>query len=126
MLLDAVRTPRSLRVLIDIPLRVDVNRAQGTAIEELTKTVLVNARGALITLAASVGMGQRLSITNVKTNRKIECTVVHRRSNPRNKEIVEVGIAFDEPAPRFWGLSFPPEDWRPEDRKRSEASPMPA
>jgi hypothetical protein len=24
-----------------------------------------------------------------------------------------VGIEFDEPAPRFWRVAFPPEDWSP-------------
>jgi hypothetical protein len=44
MNLDFPRVPRSSRVVIDIPLRVLVSREPGEPLEELTKTMVVNAR----------------------------------------------------------------------------------
>jgi hypothetical protein len=126
MILDAVRAPRSSRVVIDIPVRVLLTREKGAPLEEVTKTVLVNARGALITLRESVAAGERLRIFNVRTNAAIECTVASVRASAKNKGIVEVGVAFDEPRPRFWGLSFPPDDWQLVDRKRPADSPIPS
>ncbi|MGB9245348.1 MAG: hypothetical protein WCC03_18525 [Candidatus Acidiferrales bacterium] len=32
---------------------------------------------------------------------------------------------FSEPAPRFWRITFPPEDWNPTDRKLPTAPQMP-
>jgi hypothetical protein len=37
----------------------------------------------------------------------------------------EVGIEFLEPAPRFWHIAFPPEDWNlnsPEAKRSGKAS----
>ena len=30
---------------------------------------------------------------------------------------------MDHPSPRFWGIAFPPEDWNPAERKRSQPRP---
>jgi len=30
---------------------------------------------------------------------------------------------MDHPSPRFWGITFPPEDWNPTERKRSQPRP---
>ena|ERR1035437_459651 len=111
MFLDAIRTPRSQRVIIDIPIRVHVNREGAGSVEEITKTVLVNARGALIKLSTLVGVGESVRMVNVRNNAEIKCTVANIRTDPKDKERAEVGIVFDEPAPWYWGLSFPPEDW---------------
>jgi len=125
VILDSVRAPRSSRVVIDIPLRVLISRETGGPLEEATKTLIVNARGALITLREPVVVGQRLRIVNVRANIAAECTVANVRASAKIAGVVEVGIGFDEPRPRFWGLSFPPEDWRSEDRKVANSSKQP-
>ena len=125
MSLDSVRIPRSRRVTIAMPLRVVVNGNEGAQVEELTQTLLVGARGALIALAAPVKKGQRLRIVHLSSGNETECTVLSTAKDMKDKGKMEVGIAFDEPIPHYWGLHFPPEDWDLTDRKRAEGAGSP-
>ena len=103
--------PRSQRVMIDIPIRVRLNRGGATPVEEITKTVIVTANGAVIKLSTFVVAGQTLQMVNVRTNAQVKCTVANTRIDPKDKERAEVGIIFDEPTPCYWGVAFPPLDW---------------
>jgi len=80
-------------------------------LREETQTLVVNAHGALITLAAKVTPGQTLILRNPVTGEEQECRVVHIGN--RLAEKTEVGIEFMQPAPKFWRIAFPPEDWTP-------------
>ena len=112
MLHDPMRMPQSQRVLIDIPVRVRVNRGGTTPVEEITKTVIVNANGALIKLSTLIVIpGETLQMVNVRTHAEVKCTVANTRVDPTDNESAEVGIIFDEPTPCYWGVSFPPVDW---------------
>ena len=82
---------------------------KNTSFEEQTQTVVVNLHGALIVLAAKVTIGQMLRVTNRKTNEEQMCRVVSVAPAPGSKP--QVGIEFLKPAPDFWRISFPPEDW---------------
>jgi ribosomal 50S subunit-recycling heat shock protein len=103
-----MRMPQSQRVVIDIPVRVRVNRADATPVEEITKTVIVNANGALIKLSTLVVAGETLQMVNLRTNAEVKCTVANTRIDPKDNERAEAVITFDEPTPGYWGLSFPP------------------
>jgi hypothetical protein len=116
--LESPGARRSQRITIAIPVRVFWNGNEGVQREELTDTMLVNTTGALIALAGSVEKGRRLRMVNLRTDRESKCAVVNTRINPKGKGKMEVGIAFDEPTPRYWGLYFPPEDWMSSERKR--------
>jgi hypothetical protein len=108
MPLDLMRMPRSQRVLIDIPVRVRVNRGGATPVEEITKTVIVNGNGALIKLSTLVVMqGETLQMVNVRTHAEVKCTVANTRIDPTDNDRAEAVIIFDEPTPGYWGLSFP-------------------
>jgi hypothetical protein len=120
MLLDPIRTPRSQRVVIDIPVRVQLNRKGATPVEETTKTVIVNARGALIKLSTVVLAGETLRIVNVRSKAEVKCTVASTRLDPKERGMAEVGIVFDEPTPSYWGLSFPPENWNSATRSNQQ------
>jgi hypothetical protein len=111
MLLDPMRMPRSQRVVIEIPVRVLVNRGRATPVEEITKTVFVNASGALIKLSTLIVVpGETLQLVNVRTHAEVKCTVANTRIDLTDHERAEVGITFDEPTPGYWGLSFPSVD----------------
>ncbi len=81
----------------------------------------VSAHGALLTLKGAVSRGQKLVLTNPRTEQDAECRVVHVEVNA--KGLTEVAIEFATPFPRFWGISFPPEDWDPAERKRPQPQP---
>jgi hypothetical protein len=72
---------------------------------------VVNADGALISLAMKVRPGQRLVLRNWSTAKEQDRRVVHMREKAIGKN--EVGIAFPIAMPKFWGLTFPPADWTP-------------
>jgi hypothetical protein len=102
---------RSQRVLLQIPIQVRAQFDGEEPLTEDTRTLEVNAHGALISLAMSVRAGQRLVLRNWGSSEEQECRVVHIHDRPMSKN--EVGIAFLHPAPKFWNINFPPLDWTP-------------
>jgi hypothetical protein len=100
---------RSQRILLAVPILVSGVRANGATFSERTRTVVVNAHGALVQLREQVLPGQMLRIKNLATNEELNCTVVD--INPRSTAVQEVGVEFAESCPRFWRVSFPPVDW---------------
>jgi hypothetical protein len=86
-------------------------RSGGPAFTEETLTAVVNAHGALIVLAEPVVAGQLLSIRNVLTEEERACKVVDLGKGQSGTH--EVAVEFLEPAPRFWKVNFPPDDWTP-------------
>ncbi|MGH9677178.1 MAG: hypothetical protein ACRD36_08760, partial [Candidatus Acidiferrum sp.] len=102
---------RTQRVLLQIAIQVRAQFADDSPITEDTTTRVVNADGALISLAMKVKPGQKIILRNWASAKEQECRVVHVREKPIGKN--EVGIAFPCPMPSFWGLAFPPPDWAP-------------
>jgi Fe-S cluster assembly iron-binding protein IscA len=85
--------------------------------EEKTKTITVNANGCLVLLATKVKRGQTLKIINPQTQEELACTVCFLGESRDGKS--EVAFEFSEPAPKFWRIAFPPNDWDPAERKRA-------
>jgi len=103
---------RSQRVLLSLP--VEITGQQGVEkkpVSEKTRTMVVNAHGALVQLNLKVEIGQQLTVKNLKTNEEAHCRVVF--VNQAQLSNVEVGIEFLKPAPLFWRIAFPPVDWTP-------------
>lgn len=70
--------------------------------QEHTCTSALNAHGALIVLAASVTIGQRLVFQNPENWAERHCRVI--RLGPSSEGRTEVGVEFTEPLPDFWHL----------------------
>ena len=105
---------RSLRVLLSITVIVRGKDAQGRNFEEETKTLVVNAHGALIHLRTEVRAEERITLINKRTEETQVCRVVYAGAMQGGK--AQVGIEFAKPSPKFWQISFPPDDWNvPED-----------
>jgi hypothetical protein len=100
---------RSMRVLLSVPIRVIGKTAANEDFEEQTRTLVVNAHGALISLQAPVVANQSITIANKATNQSRECRVVHVGTQAAGK--IQVGIEFMKPSPSFWQIDFPPDDW---------------
>lgn len=82
------------------------DRAQ---IQEHTQTQVVNAHGGLLKLKMKVLIGQPLVIVNPKNKFEQSAHVIHiEESGP---EHFAVAFEFDEAAPNFWPIVFPPADW---------------
>lgn len=83
----------------------------GVAFIEDTSTLVVNAHGGLLLLREVVLEGQILNLKHTKTTEEISCTVMN--VGPKTNGLMEVGVEFSKPSPKFWRVSFPPEDWSP-------------
>jgi TonB family protein len=97
-------------VAMEIP--VTVNGASTVAgsekrepFSETTQTVLVFGSGAVIRLAASVGPGQLLFVTNEKSKQEVVCQVVKTKQNGGAGGYVE--LKFTEATTDFWGIRAP-------------------
>ena len=101
---------RSMRVLLTVIVTARGNTVDKSPFEEVTKTLVVNAHGALILLGNSVARGQLLNITNNATKQKLTCRVAYL--GPTQGGRTQVGIEFTEPTSGFWQINFPPEDWK--------------
>ena len=102
---------RSERVFLQIGIFVQGVSSEGHAFREKTKTLAVNAHGALIHLAQDVRPNEQLILTNAYTTGQQVCRVVYTK--PMTGNIRAVGVEFLKPAPKFWGIDFPPSDWKP-------------
>ena len=101
---------RSQRVMLALPVTVSGDGLSGTFSED-TRTVVVNAHGALITLATKVAQQQILQLKSPSNSEKQTCRVTY--VGPTTEGRTQLGIEFTQPAPQFWHIAFPPEDWTP-------------
>ena len=100
---------RSMRVLLSVPIVVSGKTANKEDFKEETRTLVVNAHGALIALAAQVVAQQNVTLSNKATQQSIDCRVVHLGSAQGGK--TQVGLEFVKPSGKFWQIDFPPDDW---------------
>lgn len=100
---------RSMRVLLSIGIQVSGKTLSKEDFAEDTRTLVVNAHGALISLATAVAAGQLVTLTNKVTRETRDCRVVYSGNSADGK--VQMGIEFLEPSGAFWRIDFPPDDW---------------
>ena len=82
----------------------------GRPFYEGSHTLAVSAHGALISLATGVAADQQIVLKHALSGEEQECRVVFIHKNPSGP--TQVGIEFRSPAPNFWGIAFPPSDWK--------------
>lgn len=99
---------RSHRVVLAVPITV-TGESEAEPFCEDTRTLVVNAHGALIALSAPVRVGQQLRVISRPHGETQSCRVAH--VGPADGGEARVGIEFLDPAPHFWRIAFPPEDW---------------
>jgi hypothetical protein len=100
---------RSMRVLLSVPIVVTGKTNGGGDFAEDTRTLVVNAHGALISLAAQVSPGQSILVANKATRQSLPCRVVRLGNSEGGK--THMGIAFVKSSGSFWQIDFPPADW---------------
>jgi hypothetical protein len=102
---------RSQRVVLALGITVtSADEGRITAFQEETQTLIVNAHGALILLAAKVEKEQILRMKNRTTRQEQACKVVFLGAVANGK--AQIGIEFTSPSPEYWHIAFPPGDWR--------------
>src|SRR5208282_4863631 len=104
---------RSDAVSLEVPVKVHGSRlteaVRGAApqmqpFEEQTTTMIVFPQGGVLRMAASVGAGQMLVLTNLKSKQDAICRVLKVRSFPNMQAYVEV--EFTQAQPGYWGVYF--------------------
>jgi hypothetical protein len=103
------RRRRSKRVVIQVPILVVTKNRERFVQREETHTLVINAHGGLMELDMEVVSGQPLVLINPRTGEEESCRVVRRDSSQGRR--ATVAFEFNEPAPGFWPISFPPSDW---------------
>jgi hypothetical protein len=99
---------RSQRLLLQVSVTIRREGKSNAFVEE-TNTLVVNAHGALVALSKPVQSGETLIIVHKATKEERPCRVAYLGPSADGKG--QVGIEFIEPAPNYWHISFPPEDW---------------
>jgi hypothetical protein len=106
--LNPANRRRSERVMLQVPVTVLTETPTREQVQEQTQTLVVNAHGGLLKLKMEVLAGQPFVLVNA-TGEQEQCHVV--RIEQPSPDYFAVGFQFDEPAPLFWPVSFPPADW---------------
>jgi hypothetical protein len=106
---------------MQVAVRIRGKDAQGTAFEEETATLAINAHGALILLQTRLTSGSKVLMLHNTTREEEECHVAFL--GPVRSGKAEIGLEFSAPSPTFWRVTFPPEDWSP---KHPDARSIPA
>ena len=101
---------RSQRVILSVPVTVSGETPKGSFSED-SLTIVVNAHGALIPLAARLSQGQQVQLKSRIRSEKQTCNVCY--VGPTVDGRTQFGVEFGNPAPSFWGIAFPPENWTP-------------
>lgn len=103
------RERRSQRVLAQSPVAVQVKSTDGSPFVDFTRALVLSANGCLVTLSASVKLGEKLILQNVASRQELNCRVVYL--GERHGGGTKVGLGFTTAAPHFWGLKHPPSNW---------------
>ena len=100
---------RSQRVVLSVPVLVYRPPRAGSPFFEGTHTLVVSAHGAVIGLTANVAPDQRLLMQHSLSGEKQECRIVF--TDKQSAGPTQVAVEFQQPAPNFWHIAFPPTDW---------------
>jgi hypothetical protein len=103
---------RSQRVLLRVHANLHLVLHDKNTTFEVT-TLSVNDCGALVVLPRSLPLDTHLVLEHNVTKKRVMCKVA--RSPREMPEGFHIPLEFDTPEPNFWGIAFPPSDWRPPD-----------
>jgi hypothetical protein len=100
---------RSQRIEMTVPVVVYRSQREGPPFYENTHALVISAHGALMDLTDMVAPRQKLQVQNPESGENQECRVVSVKKERFGPP--KVAVEFIQPAPRFWGIAFPPADW---------------
>ncbi len=113
---------RTVRITLQIPLKVRCQMPEGEAIDLKAFTQYVSAHGALIVMDAPLLPGQTVRIFNEMTSESVECFVTSIREKQDHRFI---GVGFATPRNDFWHVVFPKAGTRQAVRSSQTGSLVP-
>lgn len=76
-------------------------------------TANVNDHGALLLCPENFEANDRFVLEHTHSRQRMGCRVTRRpQADPGG---FQVAVEFDQPAPGFWHIAFPPTDWKAEE-----------
>jgi hypothetical protein len=109
----ATNRRRGQRVVVSIPVQVEAKDRWGQEHREETKTISVNAHGALLALDMELIKGQTITLRDLSSQDALECAVAYLGASEQGRR--EVGVSFVQPNKCLWRIAFPPADWSLQD-----------
>src|SRR2546422_10708149 len=100
---------RSQRVPAQLPVVAQGTLTDETPFVDPTRAIVLSAHGCLITLSASISLGDRLTLRNTANREEQDCRVVYLGEKQGGR--TEVGLRFKTAAHKYWGLENTPRDW---------------
>lgn len=100
---------RSQRVLLQVAVLVRTEMPGGKRLQIQAFTLVVNAHGGLLESPLRMIADQQITLINPQTRMEADCKVV--RVEGPSRELFTVAFEFHQRSPRFWPITFPPEDW---------------
>ena len=113
---------RTVRITLQIPLKVRCQMPEGEAIDLKASTQFVSAHGALIVMDAPLLPGQTVKIFNEMTSESVDCFVTSVREKHERRFI---GVGFATPKHDFWHVVFPKAGTRQAVRSSQTGSLVP-
>jgi hypothetical protein len=113
---------RTVRITLEIPLKVRCQMPEGEAIDLKACTQFVSAHGALIVMDAPLLPGQIVKVFNEMTSESVECFVTSVREKQERRFI---GVGFAAPKHDFWHVVFPKAGTRQAVRSSQTGSLVP-
>ena len=102
---------RTARVALCVDLIVRGETQNNGTFEAQTQTVSVSGYGGMMVLDPEVTIGQKLTLTNMNSGQKAECTVVSVKTAREGKK--NVAFEFTLAEINFWKMCFPPAGAKP-------------
>ena len=106
---SGINRRRSRRVMIRIGVILHLT-VQGKATALPVFTANVNVHGALLVCPQNFAAGAQLVLEHKMTREKQHCRVT--RPSQKAGDDFHVAVEFEKAAPNFWGIAFPPPDWK--------------
>ena len=101
---------RSQRVLLRVHASIHVALKDKQVSYDVT-TLSVNNHGAVVVMKQTLPADAQVVLEHGTTRERVACKIV--RPPREMPEGFHIPLEFDSPAPNFWGIAFPPSDWRP-------------
>jgi PilZ domain len=105
---EARERRRSLRVMLQIPVLIQVPLPEGRNLRHDGFTLVVNAHGCVFTMETKLEVGQRILLVNPKS-RMEQSGIVTRVQKSRDGGYA-VAFEFDNSTPQLWSLMFLSKD----------------
>jgi hypothetical protein len=100
---------RSQRVILRVGVKLHVS-IEGKPNLVAAFTANVNDHGALLVSPESFQQDERFVLEHNHSRQRVGCRVT-RKPQP-GPDGFQIGVEFDEAAPGFWHIAFPPTNWK--------------